>query len=503
MSTAMARSKTSSFIFEAKLLTSAQDEEALDRRMECVRRIKIQLVRHAIKQIRKLRSDKRFREAFPERQKFRTKEAVTGKERRQRTALDRELSDIRLGYGLSQYQFKLWVQPLQHRYAKYIDSRTAQCVADDIWAAADKVLFGKGKALRFPGKDDILSVESNDNTTGIRFRKGRILWKGLSIQVQRARHGTKERVYEDEVFRRRVKYCRIVRKQFPGRWHYYVQLVMEGIPPKKHETGCGRVGIDPGTMSAAAVSAQRCILTALDEGVTDHSGELRRLARALDRSRRADNPGNYNEDGTVRKGRRSWVYSKGCLRLQRKKRALERKRAASLKAHHEQLADEILALGDDIYTEEMNYRALQRRAKETTVNSRGRFNRKKRFGRSLENGAPALLLRIIDRKLHYEGHELHKVDTRSFRASQYDHTTDGYEKKHLSRRHNIIRGRWVQRDLYSAFLLMNSAGDLTHADRSLCIKGYDTFLANHDRCIADLINSNCRLLGSFGIRRPA
>ena len=61
----------------------------------------------------------------------------------------------------------------------------------------------------------------------------------------------------------------------------------------------------------------------------------------------------------------------------------------------------------------------------------------------------------------------------------------------------------VQRDLYSAFLLMNSADDLQYTDRSLCIDTYDTFLANHDRCISGLVNSKHKLLGSFGISRTA
>lgn len=163
----------------------------------------------------------------------------------------------------------------------------------------------------------------------------------------------------------------------------------------------------------------------------------------------------------------------------------------------------VLSLGNEVYTEEMSYSGLQRRTKETTRNKNGRFNRKSRFGKSLKSGAPAMFLSILDRKLRYEGREPHKVATRSFRASQYNHVTDGYVKKRLSRRYNILDGRWVQRDLYSAFLLMNSADDLQSADRARCIRSYEVFLNNHDRCIADLINSSHKLLGSFGISRAA
>ena len=497
----MARSKTPSFILEKKLLTSQKAEGVLELRFRYVWHIKVQLVKYARRQIRKYLENCRRKELVSERQNLYGRTDRISVKRR--TEISRELNDIRLSYGLSQYQFKLWVSPLQHRYKKHIDSRTAQCIADDIWKAVDKYLFGDGKTLHIPKRDDVWSVESNDNTTGILYRKGHIKWCGLDIQMQRASHSSSERAYEEEALSHRVKYCRLKRKQFSGRWHYYVQLVMEGLPPKKHSIGTGRVGIDPGTLSAAVVSDRKCILTALDEGAADYSKDINRINRALDRSRRANNPKNYNDDGTVKKGLKTWVYSKSYRIEQRKKRSFERKQAASLKCHHEALANEVLSLGNDIVTENMMYRGLQRRAKETTKNSKGKYNRKSRFGKSLKTGAPAMLLSIIDRKLHYEGRELHKVNTRTFRASQYNHVTDEYIRKRLSRRHNIIDGRWIQRDLYSAFLLMNSNAALDHADRELCQKTYEKFLVNHDHCIADLTDGKHKLLSSFGIYRGA
>ena len=491
------KASTPSFVLELKLLTSPRDEGELDLRLCYAWRIKVQLVKHARRQLAKLAADRGYRSLLAGRR------SLSGKTDRQSSArrreADRALAVARRSYGLSQYQFKLWVQPLYHRYRKHIDSRTAQCIADDIWKAVDRYLFDNGRAIHIPGRDDVDSIEGNDNKTGIRYRNRRLLWNGLDIGIAR----DKSNAYENEALTRRVKYCRIVRKPFSGRWHYYVQLVMEGVPPKKHAAGKGRVGIDPGTLSMAAASDKGCILTALDEGVPDYGRETDRIQRAMDRSRRAMNPGNYNPDGTIKRGRKRWVYSRSYRRLQRMKRSLERKQAASLKCHHEALANKVLSLGDEVYTEEMSYRGLQRRAKETTKNSRGRFNRKGRFGRSLKNGAPSMLLSIIDRKLRYEGKGLYKVNTRTFRASQYNHVTDEYVKKRLSRRHNVIDGRWVQRDLYSAFLLMNSADDLQQTDRTLCMATYETFLANHDRCIAGLINSSHKLLSSFGISRTA
>ena len=48
-------------------------------------------------------------------------------------------------------------------------------------------------------------------------------------------------------------------------------------------------------------------------------------------------------------------------------------------------ANHLRSLGDVFITEPKNAGKLMRRAKETTVNSKGKFNRKKRFVKSIKN----------------------------------------------------------------------------------------------------------------------
>lgn len=489
----MGNAKTPSFVLEKKLLTSKAQEAELDKRMGCVHQMKIQLVKHARKQLFNLNADKRYKALLEERRN------LPANASKDRSRINKELAALRKEYGLTQFQFRLWVQPLQHRYTKRIDSRTAQCIADDIWSAVDKYMFGIGKKLHIPKYDDILSVRSNDNKTGIMYRDGRILWRGMEIQVSR----DKKNAYEEEALKCRVKLCKIVRKQFSKRWHYYVQLVLEGIPPVKHKQGTGKVGIDPGTGSMAVVSEERCLLESLSGGAKDIDAEVRRINRAMDRSRRAMNPDNYNEDGTIKKGRKRWKNSRHYRSLKRKRSNLYRRRAASLRCHHEAMANRVLELGNTIYTEDMSYRSLQKRSKKTTKNKKGRYNSKKRFGKSLAGNAPATFLRILDRKLSYSGRQLKKVNTRLFKASQYNHVTGEYIKKPLSRRYNTINGRWVQRDLYSAFLIMNSTGTLDHADREACIRTYEQFLINHDLCIDQIKAGTGKIPSSFGFSRAA
>lgn len=91
-----------------------------------------------------------------------------------------------------------------------------------------------------------------------------------------------------------------------------------------------------------------------------------------------------------------------------------------------------------------------------------------------------MLLDIIDRKLKYIGKELNKVNTIKVRASQYNHISDRYEKKKLHQRWNVIGIYKIQRDLYSAFLLMNCKDNLEEIDKDMCSNSFDHFRKLHD-----------------------
>ena len=154
-------------------------------------------------------------------------------------------------------------------------------------------------------------------------------------------------------------------------------------------------------------------------------------------------------------------------------------------------------MGDEVYVEEMNFKALAKRAKKTEKNEKGKFKRKKRFGKSILRKSPAMLISIVAQKLKYQGKELHKVNTWSVKASQYCHLDDTYKKKPLSKRWNDFsesgNGR-IQRDLYSAFLLMCINKDLQSINKDLCTVEFENFKKLHDTEIIRLsteINIAC------------
>ena len=269
------------------------------------------------------------------------------------------------------------------------------------------MLFGDGKKVKFKTFNNGLnSLEGKNNKTGIKsnLESNSLEWNGLKVNVQ-----SKLNDYETNALRDKTCYCRIVRRFIRGRYKYTLQLVLEGIPPQKinkntgeiNSIGVGDVGIDIGTQTIAFVSSYTCKLYELAPRVQNIENEKRRVQRYLDRSRRNMNPNNFNKDGTVKSGvKLHWIYSNRYTRAKNRLKDLYRKQSDIRKMDHNIIANEIINQGNVIKVETMNFKGLQKRAKNTTINEKtGKFNKKKRFGKSLANKAPSMLLEIIKNKM--------------------------------------------------------------------------------------------------------
>ena len=478
---------TESYVLTLKLNTSPEQDVWLSHTFWCGQQIYNVLVRHCKKQLRKLIQDPEYRDLLVARKE-------SGLSKADKNRINQELADIRIGYGLSEYQLHAYVSVQQHRYKKSIDSDVAQKIASSVWRSVEKYLFDNGKCIHFRKYDEFESMEGKKNTSGMRFKDGRLHWRGQVIQPQIRTD------YDRKALKSRVKYCRIQRKPVGTKYHYYLQLVLEGKPPVKHPVGHGTAGLDIGISTAAIVTKDSCKLTVLSSDAKDHSAQIRRTQRAMDRSRRITNPDNYLPDGTVRNGARKWIRSKHYRKLQFRKKSMERRHADAINTGHHRLANEIASKADTAYVEKMFFHGLARRSKSATKKADGRFRSRKRFGKSIGNHAPAAFLKILESRLASSGGELIKIDTVSFRASQYNHVTDDYVRKKLSCRGSFVGSRYVQRDLYSAFLLKNSNDTGTAADRQKCIDTFPMFLITHNACMDALLAENKKYPSSFGLR---
>ena len=91
-------------------------------------------------------------------------------------------------------------------------------------------------------------------------------------------------------------------------------------------------------------------------------------------------------------------------------------------------------------------------------------------------------VKTLERKVLNAGASFKKVDTFSVKASQFNHLTETFTKKNLSKRWNTMPdGTKVQRDLYSAFLVQNVDTTLKKVDVNLCDQSYNSFLQLHNK----------------------
>lgn len=469
---------TANFIVTFPLKTEIYQEDILNKRFEIGRHIYNSLVNVTYKRYKEMIKTKKYRNLMS---------LLTGNKKFDKE-IWKQINEIRKQYGMSEYSFHKDIKMTQKHFKDNIDSFTSQKIATTLWKSYEKLFFGNGKRVCFKRHGELNSLEGKSNKTGIRLINDTLVWNGLKIPVVIDYNN----YYEYQAMQCDICYNRIVRKYVRNKYKFYVQVVFKGNPPVKVDTetgeikhciGDGDVGLDIGTRTIAISSQSDVKILELADRVQNIENQKQKILRKMDRSRRATNPDNYNENGTIKKqGNKKvrWNKSNHYIKYQNKLKELYRKQADIRKYQHECLANYIISLGNKAYVEKMNFAGLQRRAKNTEKNDKGNFKKKKRFGKSLANKAPSMLLTIINRKLGYFGERLIEIDTFSAKASQFNHFDGTYTKKSLSQRWNDFNGIKIQRDLYSAFLIMNISNDLKSFDIDKCNERFENFYRLHN-----------------------
>ena len=504
----MAKATTETCCLTLPLRLEKWQADRLEKRLEIARQIYNTLLRFELKKLSRLESSAEYQEI-----QSNLKEIT---DKAERSKLYKSLDKLRRDAGFSEYAFKTDIKDFYKHFNANIGSSVAvHGIAEQVWVAFDRLFYGNGKAVHFKKRGEMdsvrgYSVSGKSGGVEIIFRGTYVEWKGLKLPIKL----DADNPYESEMLQKRVKYCRIVRKRGKRKNHWYVQLMLEGKPAVKfdkktgevrHPVGTGAVGIDIGPQTIAYVSDNEVKLQELADRVNNIENEKRILQRKLDRSRRATNPDNYAPDGTIKRGvKLTRNKSKRYLKTQRELANLQRRQAEIRKQQHNALANHLLSLGDRFYVEDMEWPALTHRAKKTEISEKtGRYKRKKRFGKSVGNKAPAALISMLDLKLKSRGYDgVIKVPT-SVKASQYNHLTDEYHKKELSERWNHMPdGKRIQRDLYSAFLLQHMNSENSGFDKEALHHDYPQFVVLHEQCMKDLKKA-AKTLASMGIARRA
>ena len=209
---------------------------------------------------------------------------------------------------------------------------------------------------------------------------------------------------------------RLQRLRLNNKTRYYAQLVCEGKPfnkPKNQIGSAGVVGLDLGPSTIAIVAEIAAKLDLFAPELKSAEKQIRLLQRRMERSRRANNPDNYNPDfvdsrgrkkkGTVRKGCKNWKDSKSYCAIRSAKVNLERKLAAHRKSLHGRL-HEILRLGNTINMEKLDYKAFQ-----------------KLFGKSVSKRAPGEFVARLKRLAQSAGVSVVEFSTQTTKLSQTCH----------------------------------------------------------------------------------
>jgi transposase len=387
----------------------------------------------------------------------------------------------------------------QEWLGQHLDSLTIQKLASRAFDAVEKYHYGQRGRPRFKSEGQLDSVEGKTNKSGIRCCTATVeqevvkyvLWSKLRLDPIIDPH---DKVVQHGLAAP-VKYVRIVRRKVNGQNRFYVQLVCQGVPYRKeyHPLGEGKVGLDIGPSTIAIVSAIQAVLLLFCAQLERRDKVILRLQRQRDRQQRANNPDNYNPDGTIGKGKKTWKKSRRQAQTERKLAELQRQQAAYRQSLHGQLVHLILAHGNDIRMEKLSYRAFQ-----------------KRFGRSVAFRAPGTFVNLLKRKVANTGAALTEFSTYHTKLSQTCHHCGKVVKKPLSQRwHRCDCGVEAQRDLYSAFLATCVDNNRLNADQAEeAWSGVDTLLRTALSDAQAQRASGGRPPASFGlnqrgVRRPA
>src|SRR5215469_1690310 len=412
--------RTPSFVCEVPLRVRPHEECTLLARLEAARQVYNACLGEARTRVRLVRESKAFQRA-----------RTLSRNDPERTRLFRT---ARAQHAFSDFALQAYAQPFGHAWlGEHLDSHVLQKLATRAYGAANRLLLGRAKRVRFKGRHQLDSVEGKTNAAGLRWCVDHLEWSGLVLP---ARLDPKDLVLVHGLSCP-VKYVRLVRRKVGLRHRFYAQLVCAGRPYRKarHPLGQGIVGLDLGPSTIAVVAEQAALLQPFCPEVDPNWRKLRRLERQLDRQRRANNPEHFDERGRVKKGKQRWKVSKRQRKVQAQRREVYRRLAATRKRSHGQLAHRVLALGGTFHLEKISYRAWQ-----------------KQFGRSVGRSAPGMFVSLLSRLAASAGGRVVELNTRRARLSQRCHC-GAVKKKPLRQRWHVCDcGASAQRDLYSAYL---------------------------------------------------
>ena len=454
------RAQTSSYVVSVKLKLTESVENRLEKTFRIASSAYNEALNFGLRRLEALKQNSRYQELLELRRnnKHQVKE------------YDKELLKMLKIYSLTEFGLSARLgQQRKKSNSPYqqLNSGELQVIAGQAYKTLEKVLFYqiKSSSIRFRSKYDLnVSYRNRVNTTGTRIIPSDkkdcayrlYIHKSttfVDIPIKAFNNHQQMSLLKSE----KIKYVQIIRKTIRGKHVYILQIVCQGFPLTKVERGEGIMGIDPGISTVAYVSKTNLALVDLiPKDVNRKEKLMRYLDRAIERSRRANNPKCYNSNGTINKGSKFKHPSNRQMRLQARRIKSYRSLSEERKKIQGQLVNHLVSQSSLIKMEDLNIKGLQRRSKEIRINPKtNRPFSKKRYGRSIFRSAPSSFRQLLQTRARQLGVDVEIIQPKNLKPSQYNHITQTFEKKTLSTRLYDLSDKWtsVQRDLYSAFLI--------------------------------------------------
>ena len=490
------RRKTPTYVAEIKMRVSEDDARFIDGKMYQANRRYNSLVKYMRRRIEGVFKDEEYFEMLEQVKK----EEISYE----------DIFDWLEERGISNYAMKVWLTEGNKAYNGF-HSQCSQKLSDECWAGVKKCLFDQDKTLHFRkfGQTNVLTGAQANRAIIYDPKTHTVKFMGRRIQLKPLR---KNDVYIAECMMDRIKFCSVKRMNSKASgYEYYLQLHLEGIPPKKYDIGDGEEGVDYGTSTVASYSGKELNFEEIAPKVKEYNSQIKLASAEYQRVTQRANPECYDETGKPIKGSKCRNWTSARQKAMMKLKYAYHRKSTYVKLWWRHHNNEVLQRSKVVISEEMNWRGLARKAKETsrrdkksTVKKKDgsvievyKFKRRKRFGKSVLDRSPGFGEADLKRKIESRGGEYIKVNTQVYRASQYHHDTGEYVKPPLNERTKQIGGHTVSRDTYSAFLLYHRQ-DAEHVDTEACISDFENYLKLQTSLVAR-IREQGNVLQNFGL----
>jgi putative transposase len=428
------------FTYKMRLKVTKAQAEEIDRRFEAGRMVYNAVLGEMKRRLNLMRQSRKWQKA----RKCRADKAKRNKlfaEAKQTYKFNR-FEAIRYARGV-----------VRAAFSDRLNINDADCLGKRAFDAVNRMALGKARSVRFKGPGRLRSMEADSPGGGIRFQNGNLIWRGLRLPVINrhagGRPGAEHQMRFQHALEQRICFARLIRQRHGTQVRYYVQLVLEGKPLPTVTAGEQVLGIDLNVSCLAYAGQNAAGLLPFASGLTDQRKRIRRVQRHLDRQRRANNPDNYREDGTIRPGPKRWQVSKRMRVTSDRLADLQRRQAEQRYNENGKMANRVVGEGRYLKTESVAVKGWQ-----------------KHWGRQIGCKAPAGCMLRIARKAESAGGYLQVFPTRNTALSQRCICGQAAVKPLSQRVHRCPHcGITMHRDLLSAYLAAFVQGDLLHADQ--------------------------------------